>query len=80
MAESGFPGDWKEMSEQKRQQIWEAGKWRPTFQVLSSDGEKRSPSEEEHEVKAGLFFSGWNKPKCMHWVSEISPHIRDVHL
>lgn len=59
--------------------VQESGEWRPTLHVLFCcwrDREKIGPSEERHEVKESLFFSGWNKPKHVPWVKGKHPHKR----
>lgn len=77
MAESRSPGGW-ERTESKggsRYGRQESGEAHCKF--LSAT-ETRVASEGEQELNAGLFFSGWNKPKQFTGLRERSAHLRDV--
>lgn len=76
MAESGSPGGWEPIESKGDSRYGRQESGEPRGKFLSTI-ETRVASEEEHEVKAGLFFSGWNQPKQFIGLRERSTHLRD---
>lgn len=77
MAESGSPGGWEQIESKGDSRYGRQESREPHCKFLFTV-ETRVASEEEHEGNAGLFFSGWNKPKQFIGLRERSAHLRDA--